>query len=130
MASGGLTSRLILYDGGKMSLRLRELAELVREKRGISGVRAAAAEVEISPATFSRIENGHMPDLETFAKICKWLEVDPTAYLGLDTTKRTPSTATVHFRKGNTTDERTAQALGSAIIAAQTALRARAEMLG
>jgi transcriptional regulator with XRE-family HTH domain len=113
-----------------MSLRLSELAELVREKRGISGVRAAAAEVEISAATFSRIENGHMPDLETFAKICKWLEVDPTAYLGLDSTKKAPSTVTVHFRKGSTTDERTAQSLGAAIIAAQNALRAKAEMLG
>ena len=113
-----------------MSLRLSELAELVREKRGVSGVRAAAAAVEISPATFSRIENGHMPDLETFAKICKWLEIDPAAYLGLDKEKTLPSTATVHFRKGKTTDEKTAQSLGQAIVAAQKALRARAEMLG
>ena len=46
-----------------MSLRLSELKTLVLEKRGASGVRAAAAEVGISPATFSRIENGHMHDL-------------------------------------------------------------------
>ena len=112
-----------------MSLRLSELAELVREKRGAKGVRAAAAEAEISPATFSRIENQHMPDLETFAKICRWLEVDPSDFLGIDLDKKTPSTATVHFRKGRTVDEKTAKALGSAIIAAQNALRAKAEMM-
>lgn len=113
-----------------MELRLSEVAELVRERRGALGVRAAAAEVGISHATFSRIENGHMPDLETFAKLCEWLEIDPAQYLGIGKEKKMPSTATVHFRKGNTTDERTAQALGSAIIAAQNALRAKAEMLG
>lgn len=112
-----------------MSLRLSELAELVREKRGAKGVRAAAAEAEISPATFSRIENQHMPDLETFAKICRWLDVDPSDFLGIDLGKKTSSTATVHFRKGRTVDEKTAKALGSAIIAAQNALRAKAEMM-
>ena len=113
-----------------MELRLSEVAELVRERRGTLGVRAAATEVGVSPATFSRIENGHMPDLETFAKICEWLEIDPAEYLGIEREKKIPSTATVHFRKGNTTDKKTAEALGSAIVAAQKALRAKAEMLG
>ena len=113
-----------------MRLRLSELAELVRERRGAKGVRAAAAEAGISPATFSRIENKHMPDLETFAKICRWLQVDPSEFLGIDLERKTPSTATVHFRKGRTVDEKTAKALGKAIIAAQKALRAKAKMMG
>jgi transcriptional regulator with XRE-family HTH domain len=117
------------YFGGKMSLRLSELKTLVLEKRGTSGVRAAAAEVGISPATFSRIENGHMPDLETFAKICEWLDEDPRNFLGLENSKTEPSTATVHFRKEMTTDLQTAASLAQAIFGAQQALQAKAELL-
>jgi len=112
-----------------MSLRLSELKTLVLEKRGASGVRAAAAEVGISPATFSRIENGHMPDLETFAKICKWLDEDPRNFLGLSNARAEPSTATVHFRKEMTTDLQTAASLAQAIFGAQQALQAKAELL-
>ena len=112
-----------------MSLRLSELKTLVLEKRGVSGVRAAAAEVGISSATFSRIENGHMPDLETFAKICKWLDEDPRNFLGLSHSKAEPSTATVHFRKEMTTDLQTAASLAQAIFGAQQALQAKAELL-
>jgi DNA-binding Xre family transcriptional regulator len=113
-----------------MSLRLSELKTLVLEKRGIAGVRAAAAEVGISTATFSRIENGNMPDLETFAKICKWLDKDPSDFLGISRQKTEPSTATVHFRKEMTTDLATASSLAQAIFGAQQALRAKAELLG
>lgn len=113
-----------------MSLRLSELKTLVLEKRGIAGVRAAAAEVGISTATFSRIENGNMPDLETFAKICKWLDKDPSDFLGLARQKSELSTATVSFRKDATIDEQTANALGRVILAAQEALRAKAALLG
>ena len=31
----------------------------------------------ISPSTLSRIEQGHVPDVETFIKVCQWLE-EPT----------------------------------------------------
>lgn len=113
-----------------MGLRLSELKTLVLEKRGVSGVRAAAAEVGISTATFSRIENGHMPDLETFAKICKWLGEDPSEFLGISRQKSEPSTATVHFRKEMTTDLQTAASLAQAIFGAQQALQAKADLMG
>lgn len=38
-------------------------------------VRQAAHEIGISAATFSRIQNGALPDIETFGKACKWLKI-------------------------------------------------------
>jgi transcriptional regulator with XRE-family HTH domain len=34
-----------------------------------------------SPATLSRIERGAMPELITYANICKWLNKDLTTYI-------------------------------------------------
>ena len=36
-------------------------------------IRDAAADLGISPATLSRIENGKNPDIFTFAKLCRWM---------------------------------------------------------
>ena len=112
-----------------MTLRLSELGPLVLAKRGALGVRAAAAEVGVSPATFSRIELGQMPDLETFAKICRWLNRDPSEFLGAPTPRQGLSTAAVHFRKDQSTSPATATSLANLILAAQTALQAKASML-
>ena len=76
--------------GHAMSLPIEELGRLIVAKRGSRGVRAAAADVGISSATLSRVENGHMPDLETFAKICKWLGKDPREFLGFERETRLP----------------------------------------
>jgi transcriptional regulator with XRE-family HTH domain len=111
-----------------MSLRLSELGPLVRKTRGASGVRAAAAEVGISSATFSRIENGQMPDLETFAKVCEWLRVDPTEFLGTARKPDAPELAAVHFKKDRAINLATATSLAKVILAAQTALQARAAL--
>ena len=64
------------------SFSLASLAQLVAQKRGKVGIRATAREIGVSPATLSRVENGKLPDLENFAKICQWLEVDPASVLG------------------------------------------------
>lgn len=113
-------------DGRLMTLRIEELGRLIAQKRGSRGVRASAVEADISPATLSRIENGHMPDLATFAKICRWLERDPREFLGFDAPEAANQDgATVHFRKKKTVSRPTAVALGDLIIAAQAAVRAR-----
>jgi transcriptional regulator with XRE-family HTH domain len=115
-----------------MALIISEFGRLLAAKRGSRGVRAAAAEAEVSSATFSRVENGHMPDLETFAKLCRWLERDPREFLGLDqvvASNPTPS-AVVHFKKKRTIKAETAVALGELILAAQNAMRARNQLIG
>lgn len=92
------------------------LAQEIVAKRGVLGVRAAARDVGISPATLSRVENGNVPDLETFEKLCRWLGEDPRRFLSTPTVK---PVAAVQFRKKSTTKKETADALGSLILAVQ-----------
>jgi transcriptional regulator with XRE-family HTH domain len=113
-----------------MTLPIEELGKLVARKRGGRGIRATAAEIEVSPATLSRVENGHLPDLATFAKICRWLGVDPARFLGVNTqdTAVAPKRAVAHFRKKSTVSPETATSLGALILAAQRARQARSEL--
>lgn len=115
-----------------MTLPIAEFGSLLAAKRNGRGVRAAAAEAGVSSATFSRVENGHMPDLETFAKLCKWLERDPREFLGIgtETSPTTKPQAVVHFKKKKTVSAETANALGELILAAQRAIRARDQLIG
>ena len=106
-----------------MALPMAEFGRLIAAKRGSKGIRTAATEAGVSSATLSRVENGHMPDLETFAKICKWLDRDPREFLGLDPENAGQSRNTVvHFKKNKTVSMETATALGELIIAAEDAL--------
>ena len=113
-----------------MTLRLSELGTLVREKRGSIGVRAAATDAGISSATFSRIENGQIPDLATFAKVCRWLGTDPKQFLGLpEHTPDKPPAAFVHFKKDVAMNPDTAASLARLILRADQALKDRAALL-
>lgn len=110
-----------------MEIPIQELGRLIVTRRGSKGVRAAAAEVGVGAATLSRVENGQMPDLQTFAKICKWLELDPGDFLGLRPASESKS-AVVHFRKRRTVSPDTAASLAELILAAQRALQAREQL--
>ena len=98
--------------------RIEQLGRQLRKKRGELGVRAAAKEIGTSPATLSRVERGHLPDLETFGKLCRWLEIDPAEMLGVTgQASRDPNIA-VHFKKNQTLKPETAQALAQLILTA------------
>ena len=107
------------------SASLESLGLLVSEKRGTVGVRVTAAVIGISPATLSRVENGHLPDLANFRKICQWLEIDPATILGFDTESMNRPVVSVHFRKTETMPIETAAALAEMIQAAHDALIAQ-----
>lgn len=67
-----------------MVFRATDFAIAVKTRRVIYldiGLREAAAEIGISFATLSRIENSKIPDLLTYAKVCKWLNVDMNLFL-------------------------------------------------
>ena len=102
-------------------LTLETLGRLAGEKRGDIGVRTAAKEIGISPATLSRVERGYLPDLETFGKICKWLDVDPGQVLGVTASPPSTPRVAVHFKKQATLSPSTAQALSQMVLAAHRA---------
>lgn len=113
-----------------MSLPIEELGRLIARKRGSRGIRSAADEAGVSSSTMSRVENGHVPDLATFAKICRWLEVDPASFLGLEPAAQSPKpAAVVHFQKKKTFSPETATSLAELILAAQRAKDARLQLL-
>src|SRR5437588_6843417 len=63
-------------------LDTKALAESLRSKRGKRGLREISEEMNgIGIATLSRIENGKMPDVETFLAICHWLQVSPNEFI-------------------------------------------------
>lgn len=98
------------------------LAERIKLRRAGMGIREAALEVGVSPATLSRVENAKVPDLDTFGKICHWLGDDPAIYLGLQATSSTERRAQVHFKKGAAISKDSAKALSEMILLAQKAL--------
>ncbi|MEW6313004.1 MAG: helix-turn-helix transcriptional regulator [Pseudomonadota bacterium] len=104
------------------TLSLESLGRLVAERRGGMGIREAANEIGISPATLSRVENGHLPNLEHLQLICKWLNIDPGSLLGSKPTVVSQPSARVHFRKDAAIPLETAQSLANMILAAQRAL--------
>ncbi len=58
------------------------LAGMIKEKRGKKGLREISAEISgVSPATISRIEQGKIPDVDTFIRICKWLETPTDTFI-------------------------------------------------
>lgn len=53
-------------------------------ERYVISLRDAENQSGISAATLSRIERGAIPDLETFRKLCIWLETSADELLGLN----------------------------------------------
>jgi transcriptional regulator with XRE-family HTH domain len=114
-----------------MGLTIDDFGRLLAAKRGSRGIRAAALDAGVSAATFSRVENGNMPDLKTFASLCKWLSRDPREFLGMESDQIVERPrAVVHFKKKRTVKVETAKALGELILAAQRAILAAEDMAG
>jgi transcriptional regulator with XRE-family HTH domain len=58
------------------------LAGMLKEKRGNKGLREVSKETGgISPATLSRIEQGKIPDVDTFIRLCNWLETTTDTFI-------------------------------------------------
>lgn len=105
------------------TVKIEALAERIRQRRIGKGVREVAKEIGVSPATLSRVENGKIPDLDTYGKICQWLGDDPAIYLGFHSSTTAIPRAQVHFKKETTIKPETAKALGEMILLAQQALQ-------
>jgi transcriptional regulator with XRE-family HTH domain len=101
---------------------LEDLGRLLQQRRGSRGIREVAREIGISHATLLRVERGHLPDLENYQKLCKWLGIDVASVVGPAIQTGSPPVAQVHFRKAPTISPKTAQALANMILRAQTML--------
>lgn len=94
------------------------LAAMVIAKRADRGLRATATEIGgVSASTLSRVEQGKVPDLDTFLRLCRWLGVSPDEF-----TENPPTTVAedsgqrvdiiaAHLRADRTLDRATARAL-------------------
>lgn len=109
---------------------LLRLGALVRDKRGERGIRAVAAEMKVSPATLSRVERGHLPDMLTLTKICAWLEIDPGVTLSagaggdaVSAEDEIDDVPAVHFRADAALTPQAAADLAQLILAAQAQMR-------
>jgi transcriptional regulator with XRE-family HTH domain len=89
-------------------MELKDLGNRVSQTRGNMGIRAAAAEIGVSPTTLSKVERGHIPDMKTLEKICTWIGESPdrfTAVGGLQ----------IAFKKDQAVPKTTAKSLANAI---------------
>ncbi len=89
-------------------MKIDELAPLVLRRRGGMGVRAAAAEIGISPTTLTRIEKGHVPDVGTLEKLSRWLGEEPSKFTGIGNLQ-------IAFKNKKAVPPETAQALAELI---------------
>lgn len=68
------------------------LAGMLKSKRAGKGLRAIAEEIgNVSAATLSRIEQGKIPDVDTFISICNWLKVSTDTFILGDTANKITS---------------------------------------
>jgi transcriptional regulator with XRE-family HTH domain len=101
-------------------LSLSNLGAMVKKRRGAKKLREAAAEIKISAPTLLRVESGRLPDLDTFGKICRWLDIDPGDFLGRPTAHAIPSpgetTISAHFKAEKLPEPETLNALARMLL--------------
>jgi transcriptional regulator with XRE-family HTH domain len=100
---------------------LESLGAIVRERRGKKKLRETAREIGISPATLMRVENGRIPDIETFRKLCVWLKTDANSFLGFKSDSPTSvegatSSISAHFRADQNPEPATVSALAKMVL--------------
>lgn len=100
------------YPSSRMSdesvVDVPKLAALLRARRASRGLREVADEIKgVSASTLSRLEQGNMPDLETFARLCAWLRVSANDFvLSERTTSNRMKTPTPEFLEAHLRAER------------------------
>lgn len=93
------------------SIDTSKFSEMVKSKRGNVGLRTLSSEIGISPATLSRIEQGNLPDIETYLKLCDWLEVSPDYFKLSKNNIDEKNVVIAHLRADKVLQPQTAEAL-------------------
>lgn len=104
-----------------MEVNPENISSMIQKKRGGRGIREVAQEIGISSATLSRIVNGKLPDINTFAKLCQWLDVPADEMLGVPSKNVSEHQKfSVHFKADKNLSSKAANALAQLILAAQS----------
>lgn len=92
-----------------------KLAAMVKSKRAGRGLRAIAQEIgDVSASTLSRIEQGSIPDVNTFLLLCSWLNVPTDTFTVSDAAESATADSdkiVAHLRADRILPKATAQAL-------------------
>jgi transcriptional regulator with XRE-family HTH domain len=94
---------------------------MVKKRRAAKKLREAAAEIGISAPTLLRIESGRLPDIDTFGKVCRWLDVDPGDFLGRPSQQHAAlaspeATISAHFKAEKLPEPETLKALARMLL--------------
>jgi len=122
--------KAVLEEVMTRELDTHYLAALIKTKRGSRGLREIAQEIGgVSPSTLSRIENGKVPDMDTFLRICDWLQVSSTEFIKETNDQPQEKTSNMdriegYLRADRELDPETADALAKLV---KTAYRAAKE---
>ena len=95
------------------NLNTSKLAQMIKSKRGSQGLRVTAKEIgDVSASTLSRIEQGNIPDIDTYILLCGWLDVSTDYFVLNKETEGSGSNKIVaHLRADKILDPKTAEAL-------------------
>ncbi len=88
-----------------------KFSEMIKSKRGHQGLRALASEIGVSASTLSRIEQGSLPDIETYIKLCNWLGVSPEFFTVHSEIRDEKNVVIAHLRADTSLPPSTAEAL-------------------
>jgi len=89
----------------------RKLSDMIRSKREGKGLREVAKEIgDVSPSTLSRVEQGNLPDIETYVKLCRWLEVS-TEFFTENAETSSEKKIVAHLRADKALSKETSEAL-------------------
>lgn len=88
-------------------------ALLARRRARRLSLRDLAAEIGVSFNTLSRVERGHVPDLQNYRRIAAWLEI-PTESL-LDPAASTPDVIARHLRADGSLSAVAAETIASLV---------------
>lgn len=94
------------------SINTDTLSEMIKSKRGSRGLREIAKEIgDISVSTLSRVENGNLPDIDSYMKICNWLEVSIEFFAENSEQGTKKQVVVANLRADKTLPKETAEAL-------------------
>lgn len=114
------------------SRKLSTLGAKVREKRGDAKLRETADQIGVSAPTLLRIEAGRIPDVQTFGKICQWLQISPESFLGYSEINKEEDEkavqVSVHLKAPKLMNEETLGALSRMIILASKSQTASTDL--